>query len=68
VVIRGVGHDDICDMEGVLANSQPYAQIVQGNTVTSNAGRHSTQSENGIKERMEKLKSERPKTEVTGCQ
>jgi hypothetical protein len=50
--------------KAITEPTQTYAQIIQRNTVTRNAGRHSTQPENGIKERMEKLKRERAKTEV----
>ena len=50
--------------KAITEPTQTYAQAVQRNTVTNNAGSHSTQSENRIKERIEKLKRERAKTEV----
>jgi hypothetical protein len=50
--------------KAITEPTRTYAQVAQSNPVTSNTGNHPTQSENRIKERVEKLKRERAKTEV----
>jgi hypothetical protein len=50
--------------KAITEPTQTYAQAVQRNTVKKSAGNHSIHTENRIKERTEKLKRERAKTEV----
>jgi hypothetical protein len=50
--------------KAITEPTQTYAQAVQRNAGTTNAGNHPPQSENRVKERVEKLKRERAKTEV----